>query len=227
MKTCAIIIAAYKAEKYIGQCIASVFSQKPAPGWNYQLRVGVDGCQITNKILKIPHWFSRTNVGAYVMRNSLIYLDRADAYSYFDSDDVMLPDYLRKSLAALDRTGVVMTSKFNADCDLRPMKSCFEKGGAITYTHEALASVGGYYNYRCAADTDVMFRLEMAGYGITVLPDPLYYRRIHRESLTKSKLTAYGSVYRKKSWAEMTARREQGIIKIKPTIVALEYIDVV
>ena len=46
MKTCAIIIAAYNADKYILECYESVKNQIPLEGWEYEIRIGVDGKKI-------------------------------------------------------------------------------------------------------------------------------------------------------------------------------------
>ena len=224
MKTCAIIIAAYNADKYILDCYNSVKNQIPLEGWEYEIRIGVDGCQKTAEVLrraKIPFYWSEKNVGAYIMRNSLAAVGQADCYAIFDADDVMFPEYLLKSLSL--NSDAVMTAKINCNENLKPIqRSRIESGGAITFSHKILESLGGFYGVRCAADTDFMYRLGMAGYSIFDINEPLYYRRRHSQSLTKKSDTGIGSPYRKKVWADMTAKREQGIIKIKPTIVELK-----
>ena len=224
MKTCAIIIAAYNADKYILDCYNSVKNQIPLEGWEYEIRIGVDGCQKTADILRragIPFYWSEKNVGAYIMRNSLMAIAPADYFSIFDADDVMFPEYLLKSLSL--NSDAVMTAKINCNENLKPIqRSRIESGGAITFSHKILESLGGFYGVRCAADTDFMYRLGMAGYSIFDINEPLYYRRRHSQSLTKKSDTGIGSPYRKKVWADMTAKREQGIIKIKPTIVELK-----
>jgi len=224
LKTCAIIIAAYNADKYILDCYNSVKNQIPLEGWEYEIRIGVDGCQKTAEVLrraKIPFYWSEKNVGAYIMRNSLAAVGQADCYAIFDADDVMFPEYLLKSLSL--NSDAVMTAKINCNENLKPIqRSRIESGGAITFSHKILESLGGFYGVRCAADTDFMYRLGMAGYSIFDINEPLYYRRRHSQSLTKKSDTGIGSPYRKKVWADMTAKREQGIIKIKPTIVELK-----
>jgi len=221
---CAVIIAAYAADKYIIECYNSVKNQIPLEGVEYDIRIGVDGCQKTADVLrraKIPFYWSEKNVGAYIMRNSLAAVGQADCYAIFDADDVMFPEYLLKSLSL--NSDAVMTAKINCNENLKPIqRSRIESGGAITFSHKILESLGGFYGVRCAADTDFMYRLGMAGYSIFDINEPLYYRRRHSQSLTKKSDTGIGSPYRKKVWADMTAKREQGIIKIKPTIVELK-----
>ena len=119
MKTCAIIIAAYNADKYILECIHSVKNQIPLEGWEYDIRIGVDGCQKTADVLrknKIPFYWSEKNVGAYVMRNSLMYLRPADYYIYFDADDIMNHDFIFQCIQKIDNgCEIVMPAKIECD----------------------------------------------------------------------------------------------------------------
>jgi len=226
MKTCAVIIAAYNCPEYIMDCYNSVKNQLPLDGWNYEIRIGVDGCTKTADVLiknKIPFYYSQKNVGCYIMRNSLIYLKKADAYAYFDADDKARPDYLYKSLKYFNSYDCVMTGKYQTDHKLNIIKTSKpERGGAITFSHYALEQVGGFYGVRCAADTDFMLRLEMAGIKIHEINEPLYYRRRHNESLTKKADTGMGSPYRKQAWNELCNKRAKGIVKIQPTVIKLE-----
>jgi glycosyltransferase involved in cell wall biosynthesis len=225
----AVITAAYNAEKYIMEFVRSIREQILAADCTLDIRIGVDGCRETSAMLsrhKVPHYWSPKNHGAYLIRNALMYLRPADIYAYFDADDVMMPDYIRQNVALI-RMGAdaVMTGKLQCDAKLRPkpgQPAKVESGGAITFTQKALDAVGGFYRHRCAGDTDFMMRLEMAGFPIKKSHAPSYYRRLHGASLTRSGLTVYGGEYRKQVWAEMTANRERGIIKMKPTIIKLE-----
>lgn len=224
MKTCAVIIAAYNAEKYILECYESVKNQIPVPGYSVEIRIGVDGCQKTADVLrknKIPYFWSEKNVGAYIIRNSLVAVGPADCYSIFDADDVMFTNYISSTLSL--NADAVMTAKINCNENLKPIQGArIEYGGAITFTQNILDSLGGFYGVRCAADSDFMARIKMAGYAIQEIKEPLYYRRRHKESLTKKPDTAIGSFYRNKVWRDMCEKREQGIIKIKPTVIKLE-----
>jgi glycosyltransferase involved in cell wall biosynthesis len=230
MKTCAIIIAAYDCAEYIIKCINSVKNQYRIPGWHYDLRIGVDGCKKTADVLKknkIKFYWSKKNVGAYIMRNSLINFEKADIYSYFDADDVMLQGYIRYQINIINNVHqAVLLAKYQCDKNLNYInrKPIIETGGAMAFTHEIWEALGGYYGYRCAGDTDFMERLKMAGFKIYESLKGMYLRRRHPKSLTKSGVTRYGGAYRKKAWKEMCWNREQGIIKIKPTIVGLEEI---
>jgi glycosyltransferase involved in cell wall biosynthesis len=224
VKKLAIVVAAYNTEKYIMECVNSILNQDKIDGWEIDLRIGIDSCEKTASVLtknKIKFYWSEKNVGAYILRNSLLYLDNADMYGYFDSDDCMFKNYCKKTIEA--NADAVMSAKINCNENLKPIQGArIEKGGAITFTHSVLQAIGGFYGVRCAADTDFMYRIGMAGYNIHEINEPLYYRRRHSESLTKKSDTGIGSPYRKKAWAMMTEKREQGIIKIKPTVIELK-----
>jgi glycosyltransferase involved in cell wall biosynthesis len=224
VKKLAIVVAAYNTEKYIMECVNSILNQDKIDGWEIDLRIGIDSCEKTASVLtknKIKFYWSEKNVGAYILRNSLLYLDNADMYGYFDSDDCMFKNYCKKTIEA--NADAVMSAKINCNENLKPIQGArIESGGAITFTHSVLQAIGGFYGVRCAADTDFMYRIGMAGYNIHEINEPLYYRRRHSESLTKKSDTGIGSPYRKKAWAMMTEKREQGIIKIKPTVIELK-----
>lgn len=234
MKTLAIIIAAYDCAEYIIDCLQSlVGTRQPLleKGWDFDLRLGIDGCERTAKVLQendISFYWSEKNVGAYVMRNSLIYLDKADAYGYFDSDDIMMPLYMfYVSKFFQDNVGhAIMLGKTQVDQNLNMCKkqNIIDDGGAISFDQYALDKVGGFQPYRCAADTDFMRRLNMAGIEICTVNVPFYYRRNHNNSLTRSGLTKFGGDYRKQVWKEMCDQRAKGVIKIEPEIVKLEKI---
>lgn len=224
----AIIIAAYDCAEYITDCINSVRYQIPVLNYHYDIRIGVDGCETTAKTLKkhnIPFYWSEKNVGAYVMRNSLIYLDKADIYSYFDADDIMMEHYVYLTISSF-KFGVhaVMLGKSQVDHNLNMLKrqNIIDDGGAISFDQYALDQVGGFKSYRCACDTDFMRRLNMAGIDIHQVREPFYYRRNHNNSLTRSGDTIFGGEYRKKAWAEMCEQRKEGVIKVEPEIVKLE-----
>jgi glycosyltransferase involved in cell wall biosynthesis len=222
MKICAVIIPCYDVAEYIGACINSMMNQKPRENWTYDIRIGVDGCRNTAQKIRIPFWFAERNVGAYIMRNSLMVINPADAFAYFDADDVMCDDYLFRSLAVIDAGGdVVMAAKYQCDVKLKPIRVKLQSGGAITFTKKALDAVGGFQPFRCAGDTDFMMRLEMAGFKIYKIQDPLYYRRCHPKQLTQKTETGIGSYYRRRSWAQMCIDRGKGIVKINPEITKL------
>jgi len=233
MKKCAVIIAAFDCAKYVRECLISVARQTSIEGWEFDIRVGVDGCENTQRAVEsctsegimFDMYSVEQNVGAYMMRNSLIALRPADAYSYFDADDVMHPHYLSKVLEQIDGGhNAVMTAKIQCEENMSITdECCIQAGGAITFTHKALESVGGFNPYRCGCDTDFMCRLESAGINIGMLNTPLYYRRKHERALTKSPIFGMASTYRRDVWLLMSDQRAAGIIKVSPKTVNMTH----
>jgi glycosyltransferase involved in cell wall biosynthesis len=228
VKKIAVVIAAYNTSEYIMQCVESILNQKKINDIEIDLRIGVDGCKKTSDMLKanrIKHYFSYNNVGAYVIRNSLIKLAEAEFYSYFDSDDIAMPTMIFQCIEKI-KSGhhAVMLGKYQVDQDLTMLKrqNIIDDGGAISFDQYALDKVGGFQPYRCAGDTDFMRRLNMAGIEIHQVREPFYFRRNHNKSVTRSGQTAFGGEYRKKVWAEMCEQRKKGVIKIEPEIIKLE-----
>jgi glycosyltransferase involved in cell wall biosynthesis len=225
MKTCAVCICAYDCAEFIPTLIKGIRNQYQAPGWRYEFRIGSDACEKTSAALrreKFPHFMAEKNVGHGVLRNALIYAAPADAYAYFDADDVMMPAYLKRNLSVLKNNRIVMAAKYNTDVNLKIRNGpVVQNGGAMTIPHRVIEYLGGFQHYRCAIDTDLMDRAKMAGFVIYPIKEGLYYRRAHAKALTRRSDTGMGSAYRKKAWAEMTADRKRGIIKIDPVLVKL------
>lgn len=107
-----VIIPAFKATNYLEDCLDSILAQQlDIPLLN--IVVGIDGCLEswnTAKTLSVKYgsavqfWYSRKNVGPYIIKNSLLKkIPRRDGLVlFFDSDDLMpkglLRDYLDRYL---------------------------------------------------------------------------------------------------------------------------------
>jgi glycosyltransferase involved in cell wall biosynthesis len=223
MKVCAVFIPAFRAHNFIADCIRSFDQLHRTPGWRYELRIGVDGCSATASQIDRPFFMSKTNVGAYVMRNSLIESKKADAYCYFDSDDVFKPDFLSLCLSRIDRgEDLVLPAKVNCDATLKPRSSRVEKGGAMVFSHKLWSTLGGFYPARVAADSDFLERAKAKGFNVFTIYQPLYLRRCHSAALTRAPGTSYGSPARREAWAEMCRRREDGVFYVAPVVAELE-----
>lgn len=227
MKTCAICIAAYDCVEFLPDLLRSIKNQQLLNGWIYDYRIGVDGCRKTSDFLRkmgVKHYYSTENVGHLVMRNSLFYLAPAHVYAYFDADDYMLPTYLAKNIATADYHNFVMAKKINVNAELMDVRRrgpVIENGGAMTFTSRVLEAVGGFAPYRCAGDTDLMRRAEMAGFNIHVIDEALYLRRSHHKALTKAEHTRIKSPYRTRVWKEMCDARAKGRIRVSPVMTEL------
>lgn len=225
MKKFIVIAAAFKAEKFLGEMLASFEAQQPTPGWEYELVIGVDACLDTAGALDlagVPYWWSAENVGAYVLRNSLIARHQADAYAIFDADDIMEPDFLAAHIPGLEAGQVVACHKRTFTDHPGDGAVSSYGGGICAFPAAAWAAVGGYRPERVSGDTDLVCRFNLAGFRLEVLPRPLYHYRRHPDSLTGATATNCASEYRLKIAVAHDAARMAGEIKVDPQTVALE-----
>ena len=208
-----VIIPARLAHKFIDDCLHSVLTQHVPSAWKMSVFVGVDGCPDTLKAIKdgghnIRCFFSSENVGAYVMRNYLITKSDADAFAFFDADDIMLAGYISETINAIERgNDFVMAPKYQCDAIMNRRRVVFQEGGAMTFTRDIIDKIGYFQPYKCAGDSDYMVRAKNRT-EIKRLDRPLYLRRLHEASITRTAETGYKSEYRARVWAEMTRLRE-------------------
>ncbi len=225
MKKCAVIVAAYKAAPYIGEMIQSFDSLKNLDGWAWEIRIGVDACPETAReleLLGVDYWFSPENVGAYVVRNSLIVKDRADCYAIFDADDIMEPAYLSTLVPMAVKHGFACSHKrvFGANGTIEQNR-CYG-GGIQVFTHELLEKLGGFRSDRVSSDLDFTLRAMQSGTELYITPETLWsYRRLST-SLTGNPATNCHSAYRAEIEARQDISRVFDGVKIKAETTGLE-----
>lgn len=227
MKTCAVVIAAWKAQRWIGECLKSVRGQRGMASWRIEVRVAVDGCEATSAELRrlgVPHWWSATNVGPYILRNTLIERQPADCYAIFDADDIMRPTYLERTVRMARPHGIAgaARSTINERGRIIARRSRYQHGVSVIM-HEAWKRVGGYRSYRVAADADLVARALALGVRVRAIPHPLYLRRRHADGLTIAPETRLGSDFReavKEDFARRIAARELVVV---PETVPLQW----
>jgi hypothetical protein len=219
MKKCVVIVAAYRAQSWILNCVKSIRAQKPLDGWQYDIRIGVDGCKNTELVLQragISYYRSRVNVGTYIMANSLIALGPADIYSRFDADDYMLPNYLRTVIPVALQYGIACAGHRFGHKYSKP------RVGQVTFTEATLAALGGFHAYRCHCDRDFARRAALAGLDIQGMRhDPrlqtaLFVRGIDGRSLTHNPKLGHKSKYRREVKRRLQALRNAGQIRVEP-----------
>lgn len=213
----AVIITAYRASSWLGTCLASVRAAiARLRSGTAEIRLGVDGCPVTAgwcDDAREPYWYSQENVGTYVMRNSLVALRPARAYAIFDSDDVMLPTYLSDLWPRLPQGGIIGAGRYDVDLGGQastgtgPMRPAQWMNGVCVISHEAWERLGGYRAERYGADADLIARAQMAGVRMRDLPTPLYIRRLHDASLSRSPATNSLSTVRRQAHARMLTER--------------------
>lgn len=229
IRLCAVIMTAWKSAKWIEDAIASYLALEPVPGWRFELRIGVDGCEETEARLRelgVPFWLSRRNVGTYVMRNSLIGQARADAYCSFDSDDVFAPAHMAERIPILERNGVVGCTRIEVTEDLRPIESASHTDWPLMFSDEVWQAVGGYRAERACSDGDFAARIRNLGWKMTAPKCPgLMLRRNHDGQMTKSAEFGVGRAARIEIARRHRELREAGSLYVEPVTVGLEKVD--
>jgi len=205
MKIISIVIAAYRAQDWLGDCLDSVFSQILPKGWQMQILVGIDGCPAT---MSYAQGLSHANLtvitlkknrGTYITFNTLMRLAEGELICRFDADDVMQENFLARQMEALE-AGVDMTMTWSiyTDINLRatsyvlahevyhPENGLNRRGseGQFIIHRQVWQRLGGFRAWRCGADTDFFKRLRYAGFQHQVIEKYLYLRRTHPGSLT-------------------------------------------
>lgn len=180
-----VLIAAYKAQDYIEECLNSIKAQVfNSTNTTVHIILGIDACNETKeKVLEIKHkypnlkvvYFTK-NMGKWITINSL--LDEVPDYGYvqiFDADDRMNRNMLNEMLKHTP---------------------CYSMYSGISLIHKSLYDkLGGYRDWRIAADTEFRSRFIKSIKTYKGLPQ-LFYRRVHENSLTQSKDTGYNSKLR-------------------------------
>lgn len=182
-----ILIAAYKAEKYINECIDSIKTTTP-----HEILIGIDGCigtygaikDLCSERIKIFH--KENNTGAYDTWNMLINKASFNHVLIFAADDIMIDGFLDNAISELNNFDFMhircKTFSDNADDD----GHIWIADGVILIRTEVIMSVNGYQRWQCSADTELKLRLIHHGY-LNKASNSIGFRyRMHKDSLTKT-----------------------------------------
>ncbi len=193
-----VIIPAYKADKWIVECLNSIKSSIP-----FEILVGIDNCQktldgIRGSKFDIRAFFFSTNVGPYIIKNSLVNECRYENCLFFDVDDVMIPNLIERVVNKLQNVDYTRIPYINFTSSINKNGNIVTDGGILGIKTSIFKELNGFYPWRVAADTEFTYRLERKGYKEEKMKQAGFYRRIHDNNLTKSKETGHGSALRNK-----------------------------
>lgn len=235
MKTLAIIMTAYKAEKFILETLNALSTQILPTNWKVKYYIGIDGCKTTKEFLdqkKIDYYFSKENVGTYILSNSLLEKansDDCEMFCRFDSDDIPGDYYLFYGIKHtlkyhFTRPFVKKFIDSNSMHSKQKLKKAF---GSVFFDKKVLEDLGGYHHYRVSCDAFFIKRANKLGYVKPLSQDaiPMYWHRIHADSLTQKKETGYKSTFRIELEQKMNQSLSQGEFKINPITTSLNYIE--
>jgi glycosyltransferase involved in cell wall biosynthesis len=201
-----IIIPTFNNPKFLDECLESiVISLK---NHNIKVMVGIDNCQKTLNHInskkydeRIIFYYFNSNVGPYVIKNTLSQLTDSEFLLFFDSDDIMCESLIENILTYHDKY-VFTKIKYKDFDDGRKvnMNKTDKLGeGVFSIRKDIFISMNGFEGWRCAADSDFKARLYKLQHKFIILNETGFYRRIHLNSLTRDYKTGYASKLRSES----------------------------
>lgn len=218
-----IIIPAYKATKYIDECIFSIQSLI-----EYEILVGVDSCKETFDHLKdnpnIQLFYFTENVGSFVIKNTLADLAKYENLLFFDADDIMHPGILDNIVEQLQNVDYLKLNYINFH-HKKIMNGHIMNDAIVAIKKSTFNSINGFYPWRCGADTEFAYRLEYNKCKTKPFTDFCYHRRLHSDNLTVKKETTHGSPIRQsyvaiinkniqaKNWPNPQIKTKQDYVK--------------
>lgn len=221
-----IIITAYKTEKYIEECLDSIEKQTYfIDNDEYEILVGVDGCQDTlNKLEEIKGKYRNLHIhmmpenkGTYITTNTLLNFIRYENALRFDSDDIMTPNMISEIVKDKKDNDIIILGSVDYQNNRVGNKLLLTEG-SIYFKKSVMDNVlGGYMPWRCSADTELINRA-VNNVKISQIKKSLFYRRIHSESLTQRKDTGYNSDIRNEYKKQIKFHYDSDEIKIERVV---------
>ena len=220
--TIAITIPAYRAQRFISDCLESIDRLDLREGVEVVPMVAVDACPETAEAIGGGYYWSAENVGPYVLRNSLMQKIDADYYLSFCADDIILPQAIRELLSiASAGYDIIRPWGQNMDTDMKTPDGEPYHMGVLMVSREALKALGGYRQARIYSDTDLWNRAGDLGLKRIKIPKTLFLRRLHPGQITKSSIGLKTESH-KQAKERSRKLRKQGDLCIKPKTVELE-----
>jgi len=211
-----VLVAAYKAARWLRRSIGSVLGQALPGGWAMEILVGVDGCPETLEVAKtlvggpVRAVEMEKNVGTYIVANTLLSLARGELFCRHDADDEMLPGRLKALvgvMSARPEIGRANTLGRHIDEAGKPIRSV-PLDGVWMYRREPWdREIGGFEDWRCGADSEALDRCLALKWSAHEIKSPLYLRRRTSTSLTVAPETSLTSQLRAGYRAEIAQRR--------------------
>ena len=212
-----VLIAAYKAEKWICESVESALAQTLPQNCKLEIIIGVDGCQSTlaaiRKLIDHPQVgivYFEQNRGTYAVFNSLVPYSSGEYILRHDADDVMGPNRLNKMISVMENdstVGVVGTWFTPTDDALHPKMlppiahhsvDHYAAPGVHLWRRSVIKKkLGGFRTWRCAADNEMLLRVKYLGIKrVTIEDHSLYFYRQHAEGLMTQPETNWKSSLR-------------------------------
>jgi glycosyltransferase involved in cell wall biosynthesis len=224
-----IITTAYQAQDFVEEYLDSVMKQSKWDS-NYEVIIGIDGCEETlNKLLLIKDnyeklnlriYYFKQNMGTYPTSNALLLLAKHNNILRFDADDVMNEDMVETIMKNIYnpkkiKYTMIQFQFLNWYPELNETRSVkMMSQGCIYYDKQIVLEHGGYMNWKCSADSELVERLKDV-VKLKKIKLPLFLRRKHIESLTMNDSTGMGTPVREMYRAMLFDNYNNQITKIE------------
>lgn len=205
-KKLSIIIPVWKGQDFIEECLDSIYAQ-PEIKKNkieYEVLIGIDACEESkNKLLEIKDnyknlfiFYNEKNTGPYIIRNTLAYISSGSHLLFFDADDVLFKNVFKYIIEQNDYLKLFFRCFSENIKKLRNDKKIAE--GVFYISKKIFYSAGGFYNFKCGADTEFHNRTEKNQLSFNKINQIFFARRQHINSQTNNSETGMLSKYRQK-----------------------------
>lgn len=212
-----IIVPAYNAEEYIGDCLRSIFSQKTH--YKYQVTIVNDGstdntADMIDKLIKsqndIPvRVITQPNRGLSGARNSGLSTIYGQYVMFIDSDDVIPPNAIENLLSAAysTDTDILQGEWYNFPTPKTSKSAHAAKKSVLTNSSDILSGYpwGKLYKYSVMKyfifpegywfeDTPISFILAAMPYKFSTTACVAYGYRLNPKGITQSSITSRKSI---------------------------------
>jgi glycosyltransferase involved in cell wall biosynthesis len=224
-----VIISTYNNEDYLIECVNSIYKQNF--DGNVEIIIGIDGCLKTLDLVKNNlNFFNNTSVfyfeensGPYTLKNNLLELSSYEMVVFFDSDDIMLPNFLNVFFNHITDDNIFRFRFINFDNRSKKFETNEEYAwGVFGLSKTTFKNVGYFQNWRCSGDYEFIKRSKFFGVSSQDSLDLTFHRRVHDESLTKKFGTNFSSDLRKK-YHEIVDSKIVSKVWKKPEFIKINY----
>jgi glycosyltransferase involved in cell wall biosynthesis len=202
-----IIIPTFDNIEYIDETLDSIY--KSGKDFDYEILIGIDGCNKSLKYLKSKTYHSNTNIfffptnkGPYFIKNTLSTLAKYDNLLFFDSDDIMEENMIGYCLKSLKKYQCVKPRLRNfriIDGKMTNESNRKNWGEGVFAIHKKIFNYyNGFEGWLVAADSDFMARLYKNNISLELTQENLVLRRLHDKGLTSRPDTGLKSQLRSK-----------------------------
>jgi glycosyltransferase involved in cell wall biosynthesis len=216
-----LIIPTYDSVDYLDELFNSI--KNNIYDKEFEVLIGLDKCEKTLNYIKLndfPNnyffYFFTENRGPYIIKNTLAELSKYDKIVFFDSDDIMMNNFLNEIDSSLDKYDCVKP-KFVNFKDREGDRKFSDDGslygeGVFGIKKDIFLNMNGFEGWKVAADSDFMGRLYKFKRKINLTPSILFHRRIHGNSLTMRRDTGYSSQLRARYFSVSKNKKNEVIL---------------